>query len=290
MTVAADVRLYARVLSMTDTALVLEYAIDNATPGDVLVCNRLYAGRAPDGRYLLDPNVAYVTVAPGPSPEVSKRVLERGDDVNVEYPVQPVATLLRPGERFSEQFTVALPLVAQDAYHPLRAQPTQPPVASQGLSLALGWFARATTDDELVVEVDTSAGRLPLVKASWAGQSIVRADLGVSVPVIAPEPLAELPRQCANCGATNVGDQQNCLRCGVALPPTAPAGPGWRPTHEVPAGGLASYVAPGGAESTPLDAGLPVQVVEVLGDWARVLVWSGWTGWVDGRRLVPLAH
>jgi hypothetical protein len=28
-------------------------------------------------------------------------------------------------------------------------------------------------------------------------------------------------------------------------------------------------------------------VAERAGDWARVVAVNGWTGWVDGRRLVP---
>jgi len=282
-----DVRLYARVLSMTDSVIVLEYVVDNASSGDVLVCNRLYSGRTPNGVYVIDPNVVYVSIEPGPRPNVTKRVPERGDDVNVEYPIQPVATLLRPGERFGEQFTMTLPLAPVDAYHPLRARPTAATVPSKGLTVSLGWFARKDLDDPLVVDVDTTAGRLPLVKASWVAQSIAQVELDVSVPVLAPAPTGVLTRQCPRCGAANAGEQDACLRCATPLtPPTAPAGLGWRPTHRVPQGGLQSYVTPGGAPSTALDGGLPVQVVERLGDWAHVVAWTGWSGWVDARRLV----
>ncbi len=31
---------------------------------------------------------------------------------------------------------------------------------------------------------------------------------------------------------------------------------------------------------------LELVVVELAGDWARVVAVNGWTGWVDGRRLV----
>jgi SH3-like domain-containing protein len=39
--------------------------------------------------------------------------------------------------------------------------------------------------------------------------------------------------------------------------------------------------------AVPIDAGVPVQVVERSGDWARIVTSNGWTAWVDGRRLVP---
>jgi hypothetical protein len=287
MTETADVRLYGRVQSMTDTAVVLEYALDNVTGVDIVVCNRLYRQRLPDGRYVIDPDLAYVSVEPGPRPDVSKRVLERGDDVHVEYPVQPFATLLRPGERLSEQFTLALPLYAVDAYHPVHERPLGTPIASQGLTLSLGWFPHARLG-ELIVEAETTAGRLPMVKASWVAQSIATVAIDASVPVLAPQPDLGLRRQCTTCGAVNAGEQANCLRCGTPLPaPTAPAGPGWQPTHRVPPNGMASWVSPGGQPSDQLDGGLPVQVVETYGDWARVVAWTGWTGWVDGRLLEP---
>jgi SH3-like domain-containing protein len=38
-----------------------------------------------------------------------------------------------------------------------------------------------------------------------------------------------------------------------------------------------------------LGGGLPIQVTEVRGAWARVLCSNGWTGWVDGR-IIGVAH
>jgi hypothetical protein len=286
---ANDLRLAGAVLSRTDAYVVIGYEIENTTGRDVVVCNRLYRDRTPDGGYVVDPDVVFIAIESGPRPEVTKRVPERGDDVNVEYPYQPLATLLRPGERFAEQIRLSLPIGPIDAY--LKQPPPNPAwaVPSSGLSLTLGWFARDTLDDLLVSEVNTTAGRLPLIKASWVRQSIARLDLDVSVPVMPPPPATVPTRQCARCGALNRGEQDACLRCGMPLPPPAPpAGPGWRPTHRVPPGGLPTFVAPGGAPSAPLDAGLPVQVVAQQGDWAQVVAWTGWTGWVDGRYLAPL--
>lgn len=66
------------------------------------------------------------------------------------------------------------------------------------------------------------------------------------------------------------------------------SGTDWMPSHAVPAEGLQAWATPDPA--TPvvatLDPGLPVKVVETAGDWARVVAANGWTGWVDGRRLV----
>jgi 5,10-methylenetetrahydrofolate reductase len=62
---------------------------------------------------------------------------------------------------------------------------------------------------------------------------------------------------------------------------------GWAPTHVVPGGGMLAWQAPHpqAPQTARLQPGLPVQVVERLGDWARVMASNGWWGWVDGRML-----
>jgi hypothetical protein len=60
----------------------------------------------------------------------------------------------------------------------------------------------------------------------------------------------------------------------------------WSPTHTVPPGGLATVV--NNQPSTPLEAGLRVQVVEVAGGWARVVASNGWECWVEAAGLVPV--
>ncbi|WP_330302296.1 MULTISPECIES: hypothetical protein [unclassified Streptomyces] len=65
--------------------------------------------------------------------------------------------------------------------------------------------------------------------------------------------------------------------------------PGFRPTHVVPQDGLAAWESPDPSRRTvPLDALLPVQLVDRRGDWGRVLCANGWSAWVDGRLLVPV--
>ncbi|WP_225805201.1 hypothetical protein [Streptomyces sp. NK15101] len=65
--------------------------------------------------------------------------------------------------------------------------------------------------------------------------------------------------------------------------------PDFRPTHVVPRSGLSTWEAPDPALPTaPLDAFLPVRLVERAGDWGRVLCSNGWTAWVDARLLVSV--
>src|SRR5438045_3330954 len=62
------------------------------------------------------------------------------------------------------------------------------------------------------------------------------------------------------------------------------------PTYLVPDTGLVSFARAGAKEPGPkLDPGLEVTIVEWQGDWARIVCSNGWTAWVNGRLLVPVA-
>ncbi|MFD8011555.1 hypothetical protein [Streptomyces sp. NPDC058955] len=57
----------------------------------------------------------------------------------------------------------------------------------------------------------------------------------------------------------------------------------------MPRGGLSAWQAPDpGYPTVPLDAFLPVRLVERTGDWGRVLCSNGWQAWVDARLLVTV--
>ncbi|MEU3617093.1 hypothetical protein ABZ725_33030 [Streptomyces sp. NPDC006872] len=65
--------------------------------------------------------------------------------------------------------------------------------------------------------------------------------------------------------------------------------PGFRPTHVVPQHGMPAWEAPDPTRPTvPLDALLPVRLMERRGDWGHVLCSNGWSAWVDGRFLVAV--
>ncbi|MGH9157097.1 MAG: hypothetical protein ACRD1K_14945 [Acidimicrobiales bacterium] len=63
------------------------------------------------------------------------------------------------------------------------------------------------------------------------------------------------------------------------------------PTHLVPEPGLASWPAPDPAQPQgPLvPARLEVRVLDWNGAWAHIRCSNGWTTWVDGRLLIPVA-
>ncbi|MFF9852375.1 SH3 domain-containing protein [Streptomyces litmocidini] len=75
----------------------------------------------------------------------------------------------------------------------------------------------------------------------------------------------------------------------MSVPGSAYDVPDFRPTHVVPRSGLSTWEAPDPTLPTaPLDAFLPVRLVERAGDWGRVLCSNGWTAWVDARLLVSV--
>jgi RsiW-degrading membrane proteinase PrsW (M82 family) len=73
------------------------------------------------------------------------------------------------------------------------------------------------------------------------------------------------------------------------LPLTPPAASHFVPNAVVPSTGLPVWAQPDPASHLvgQLPPGTPLQVVERLGAWAHALTATGWSGWVDGRLLLP---
>ncbi|WP_398956371.1 hypothetical protein [Streptomyces sp. GC420] len=69
----------------------------------------------------------------------------------------------------------------------------------------------------------------------------------------------------------------------------APVNSDFRPTHVVPGDGLPAWETPDPSRPTePLDPFLPVQLIDRVGDWGRIVCSNGWSAWVDGRLLVAV--
>lgn len=334
MTDPTEPLLEVRVLNQTAEVLDLGYTLTNPAGDDLLVCNLLHRGQAPDGSFMVEPALAYVSFEPGPVPHLSQQIPEMGDDVDEEVPVRPFATRLAAGGRVEGSIVVALPIRPFDAYRRFPLRDAADAVPAGRLVVTIGWLRAGDVNPLLLSELDTAVGRRPLVKVAAGGQRFARAELAITVPVLPPvSPITTPPRQCASCGAVNLGDQAACLRCGGPLtggppapaapvppppsptapappvppppapvppppapvpPPPAPAPPSppaaaWQPTHRIPTGGLDGYPTSDRSVAVPIDPGVPVQVIERAGDWARIVASNGWTAWVDGRRLEPLA-
>ena len=110
---------------------------------------------------------------------------------------------------------------------------------------------------------------------------------------VAPAPAPAVPVAPAPVAPAPVPAQVAPAPAPVAPAPVAPApipaapAPAWVPTHTIPPEGMTAWPTPDPQKpGTQLGGGLPVAVAERSGDWAHVVTSNGWSGWVDGRRLV----
>jgi SH3-like domain-containing protein len=64
----------------------------------------------------------------------------------------------------------------------------------------------------------------------------------------------------------------------------------FRPTHEVPLGGIATWSAPDPSRQADnrIEGGVPVQVLTEATGWAHVRCSNGWEAWVDVLALGPM--
>jgi len=115
---------------------------------------------------------------------------------------------------------------------------------------------------ERATEVPAAAAAVPQTAASPAYAS--------STPQTAGQYQAQYPSQ------SQYGTQQ-----------TPTYSPSWAPTHTVPPQGARAWENPHPEARViaNLAPGLPIQVTEVRGAWARVVCSNGWTGWIDGRPI-----
>ena len=72
-------------------------------------------------------------------------------------------------------------------------------------------------------------------------------------------------------------------------PPPTPPALAWAPSHHVPDAGMLAWPAPDPRYPPMVNLAphLDLRVLEWAGAWARVVASNGWSGWVDGRQLVP---
>ena len=116
-----------------------------------------------------------------------------------------------------------------------------------------------------------------------------------ALPVAVPAPVpvvATPPGPAARCSAAGAGRRRSGPRSlSPRRRPRHRPRPRGTPTHRVPDEGMAAWAAPNPSLPPIVTLGgrLELVVAERAGDWARVVAVNGWTGWVDGRRLVPRA-
>jgi len=136
-------------LELSSDALKLGYQVRNESPHRVFLVNRL-PRRSPQG-LVIDPNLVYVHLQPGPVLALSKRLLTAPENLDVEVPEVPYLTPVAAGERFAETLRIPLPVRPHDPYRP---QPTVDTVVTvDRLAWLLGYVVEdsplAASEDEL---------------------------------------------------------------------------------------------------------------------------------------------
>jgi hypothetical protein len=157
-----------------------------------------------------------------------------------------------------------------------------------------GSAAAAATAGAGAVALDVTGGPTPVtpVVADPVPQVVVPQPVPTPTAIPTPVPLPQpsftpQPAQpvMAQPAYTPQPVQQPYQQPVQAQPAPQPAAPQWVPSHSVPPQGLRAWGAPdpAGPVVANLAPGLPIQVAEVRGAWARVICSNGWTGWIDGR-------
>lgn len=87
-------------------------------------------------------------------------------------------------------------------------------------------------------------------------------------------------------------DGRVLVATGAARTQPDAASASWIPTHAVPAAGASAWTDPDPSvpPATRLEPGVQLKLIESQGAWARVVAANGWTGWVDGRYLLPVGQ
>jgi hypothetical protein len=141
--------------------------------------------------------------------------------------------------------------------------------------------AAGSTDGAASTFEETSR---PTTPTPWSPQpSPIPSGQPLPQPTFTPQPAQ--PVQAQPTYTPSPAQQPYQAQPMQAQPAPQSAAGQWVPSHAVPPQGLRAWGAPdpAGPVVANLAPGLPIQVAEVRGAWARVICSNGWTGWIDGR-------
>jgi len=175
---------------------------------------------------------------------------------------------------------------------PAAAPPTQPlerptvesataaPLASSSIPAADALHTAA------IAVAPEAAQRTFSIAETQAPETQVGQDKVVASPASNSAAALTSMRETEPAAAPTIGPVAQQAITGSAQPQWAP---GWPWTHLVPAGGIPAWAAPDPSRPPVVNLAERVQLVidQRAGDWALVRAQNGWSGWVDGRRLVP---
>ncbi len=181
-------KLEVRIISQDDVSLVFQYAFYNNAQRNAYLFNKLYRGFDEQGKYRTERNLVYIEID-STQATIGKKVIPVPDDLDVEKPIIPCVTLVRPGEKFEETVSVPLPLKAWTPYLRPKGDRARESAAKVPIWFEIGFFSTTKEGDALAKTVQTTDGpALYFYPFSASSQSILRAGpILEAVPVIIPE-------------------------------------------------------------------------------------------------------
>ena len=186
------VRLDLEVQQTGKTPLRLSYVLRNTTSQNVYLINKLYSDleAGPDGVvFVTDPNLVYVDVREG-GVVLSKRIVPVPEDMDVELPEVPCASVVTPGGQFQETIEVALPVRPRTPYlgKPKNGWRDQP--SPHRVWFELGYCLGPAGAEKNVPAVKTTHGdALDLSSMPESEQRLFRmGPLSWEIPVVLPKP------------------------------------------------------------------------------------------------------
>jgi len=182
--------LEVRVVRQEGDTLILQYAFHNKGQQNTYLFNRVFKGLDDQGKYRTHGDFVYVELD-SVQVVISKKVMPVPPDVEVEKPVVPCVSLVRPGEKCEEQFAVSLPLKAWTPYRRSEGDETEESVTALPLWFEVGYFSTSKEGDALAKTVETTEGPALCFYPFWpSSQSILRAGPVMdAVPVVVRRPL-----------------------------------------------------------------------------------------------------
>jgi hypothetical protein len=171
---AGDVTLRDVKIEQVGDKLNIAYTVENRSSDQIQLFNQLF--RWGSFLHTVDANLAYTSLKDG-TLEIRKAIAAIPHGVRVEAPEVPFLTILPPGDRYREQFTLSVPVRGMQPYR----QPKVGSDQSRDVQLVVGWATGLSIHEE-----KTANG------VAWAtdpdqalvGQVLLIEEIEISVPTL----------------------------------------------------------------------------------------------------------
>lgn len=134
--------------------LVLRYTFHNGSSQNAYLFNQFYRGIVDGPVFETDPNLLNIEVSKR-GILLSKKIVPVPADIDVEKPVFPCATLVKPGSELSETLILQLPLIPWTPYHDSGQSQSGHQAIPRKAWFELGYFPSNPQSDALAQRVRT---------------------------------------------------------------------------------------------------------------------------------------